>query len=179
MKVSKDLFYLIAIILLIALCAQFYYDYKHIPRYETRVYYSQDTEVNKKIIEVIEDADEKIYFAIYTFTRSDIKDALLGAKYRGLDVRGIIDREQTDRIEEQRKIVNELQAAGIETGFDDHSGIMHLKTIVTEKAYASGSYNWTTSATTSNDEVLEIGRNQIVRDQYEQVLRELFTLYLP
>lgn len=178
MKIQKDFFYLAVIVILIGLCGQFYYDYKYKPDREIRVYYNRDIEANQEITKVIRDADKQVHFAIYTFTRSDIKDALLGAKYRGLDVRGIVDKEQTDRIEEQRKIIDELKNAGIPIGFDDHSGIMHLKTIVTEKAYVSGSYNWTLSATNSNDEVIEIGTDENVRKQYDQVLEELFSLYL-
>jgi phosphatidylserine/phosphatidylglycerophosphate/cardiolipin synthase-like enzyme len=178
MKLRKDFLYLSAIVILIGICGQFYYDYRYGPAHEIQVYYSQDIEANKKVTEIIRDADQRVYFAIYTFTRTDIKDALLGAKYRGLDVRGIVDREQTDRIKEQQKIVSELEVAGIPIGFDDHSGIMHLKTVVTEKAYATGSYNWTASATTINDEVLEIGNTPAVRDQYERVVRELFDRYL-
>lgn len=178
MKIQKEIVYLIIIVILIGLCGQFYYDYQYKPDREIRVYYNKDIEANQEITKLIRNADQKIDFAIYTFTRSDIKDALLGAKYRGVEVRGIIDKEQTERIEEQRKIVDELIKAGIPIGFDDHSGIMHLKTIVTEKAYASGSYNWTLSATTSNDEVLEIGTDPNVRKQYDRVLAELFSLYL-
>ncbi len=178
MKLHKDFLYLGTIVILIGVCGQFYYDYKYKPAREIEVYYNQNIEANDKLTEVIRDADEKIDFAIYTFTRTDIKDALLGAKYRGLKIRGVIDKEQTERIEEQRKIIDELERAGIEIGFDDHSGIMHLKTLVTEKAYVSGSYNWTLSATEINDEVLEIGTDKKVRGEYEQVLSELFARYL-
>jgi phosphatidylserine/phosphatidylglycerophosphate/cardiolipin synthase-like enzyme len=179
MRLTRDGIYVVIIILLLALCGQFYYSYTYLPHQERdiQVYYNKDIEANKKIIDVIRDADQYVYFAIYTFTRADIKDALLGAKHRGLNVRGVVDKEQIAKIDDQRKIAQELRDAGIPISVQSHSAIMHLKTIVTEKAYVSGSYNWTASATNSNDEVLEIGRDEAVRKQYERVLQELFQRY--
>lgn len=179
MKLTRDAAYLIVIALLVALCGQFYYTYEWRPNHErvVRVYYNRDIEANKEVIKVIQNADKFVYFAIYTFTRDDIKDALLGVKHRGLDVRGVIDREQSERIEEQRKIAKELRDAGIPLSTQDHSAIMHLKTVVTDKQYASGSFNWTSSATNLNDEVIEIGYDESTREQYKHVLEELFARY--
>jgi len=174
---TKEKIYLLIIALLIAACAQFYYTYRYQPAHEIQVYYNQDRELNKEIINVIRDADEFVYFAIYTFTRFDIKEALLAAKYRGLKVVGIADRDQYEKVELQKKIVNELRKAEIPVYEQDHSAIMHLKTVVTEKSYASGSFNWTSSATNLNDEVLEVGQDENIRKQYQNVLEELFRRY--
>ena len=174
---TKEKIYLLIIALLIAACAQFYYTYRYQPAHEIQVYYNQDRELNKEIINVIRDADEFVYFAIYTFTRFDIKEALLAAKYRGLKVVGIADRDQYEKVELQKKIVNELRKAEIQVYEQDHSAIMHLKTVVTEKSYASGSFNWTSSATNLNDEVLEVGQDENIRKQYQNVLEELFRRY--
>lgn len=177
MNSIKEKLYITVIILLIALCAQFFYSYSYAPANQTKVYYNQDHELNKEIIKTIREAERFVYFAVYTFTRSDIKDALLAAKYRGLEVKGITDRQQNSQIELQRKIVEELKAAGIPVFEQDHSAIMHLKALVTDKAYLSGSYNWTAAATNLNDEVLETGIDENIRSQYEKVLKEIFSLY--
>lgn len=179
MKLSRDGIYLLIIILLIALCGQFYYSYTYLPQAErdVKVFYNKDLEANTELIRVIQDADRFVYFAIYTFTRSDIKDALLGAKHRGLDVRGVIDKEQIEKIDDQKKIYKELKDAGILLVVQDHSSIMHIKTLVTEKAYFTGSYNWTSSATNSNDEVIEIGRDEHLRRQYENIIMKLLEKY--
>lgn len=177
MKFSRDTLYVAVIIILIGICGQFYYSYQYLPKQSIRAYYSQDIEANKEIISVIQNADKFVYFAIYTFTREDIKNALLGAKHRGLDVRGLTDREQTDKLESQGKIISELRSAGIPLATQDHSGLMHIKTVVTEKEYATGSYNWTTNATKTNDEVLEIGRDELVRKQYENIIEKVLNKY--
>jgi phosphatidylserine/phosphatidylglycerophosphate/cardiolipin synthase-like enzyme len=175
----KEKIYVAIIVVLIALCAQFYYSYRYLPKQERSidVYYNQEHQLNREIISVIQEADRFVYFAVYTFTRQDIKDALLAAKYRGLEVKGVMDRKQNAELESQTKIFRELKEAGIPIFEQDHTGIMHLKTVVTDKAYASGSYNWTASATTLNDEVLEVGHDPDIRSQYLSVLESLFKLY--
>ncbi len=182
MRIYKDIIYFVIIALLIATIGQLYYSWVYRPisysKPAVRVYYNQQTQANQKLIKEIQNADQFIYFAIYTFTRQDIKDALLGAKYRGITIKGVVDKDQTAQIKEQAAIIKELQQAGIPIGFQDHSAIMHIKTLVTEKSYFSGSYNWTSNATNLNDEVIEIGYDENIRKQYQIVLEELFKRYL-
>ena len=118
-----------------------------------------------------------IILAGLTFTREDIRDALLAAKYRGLDVRGLVDKKQSGSIDSQKAIVKSLEDAGIPLAYNDHNYIMHLKTVVTDKAYVSGSYNWTAAATNLNDEIIEIGKDEDVRKQYEQVIKSIIEKY--
>ncbi len=185
MKLNKDLIYITIIVGLIALSSQFYFSFHVQPAIEANknkevnIYYNRDIAANQLVIDQIQQAEKFVYFAIYTFTRSDIKDALIGAKYRGLEVKGVIDKEQSLKIDDQRSIVKELQAAGIPIAFQDHSAIMHLKVIVTDKSYTSGSYNWTASATDKNDEILEVGKDENLRKQYLKVINELFINYPP
>ncbi len=174
---TKEKIYIAIIILLIGACAQFYYTYHYQPMHQVQVFYNQDRQLNKEIIDVIREADKFVYFAVYTFTRTDIKEALLAAKYRGLEVKGLTDRDQYEKIDPQKKIIDELRKEGIPVYEQDHAAIMHLKAIVTEKSYASGSFNWTSAATNLNDEVLEVGHDELIRGQYQAVLEELLNKY--
>lgn len=176
-KNKKESIYLLVIILLVALCAQFYYSFKYEPEHRISVYYSYDEKLNQQIIEQIKNADKFVYFAIYTFTRDDIKNALLGAKYKGLTVIGITDRQQLAQIDTQKSIIKELRDNGIPVYEQDHTGIMHMKVVVTDKSYASGSYNWTAAATNINDEILEVGKDENIRQKYEGILKEIFNKY--
>ena len=179
MKLNKDILYVSVIVLLLAACGQLYYSTRYLPEAEraVNVYYNQDRPLNRELAGLIQDADKFVYFAVYTFTRADLKDALLAAKHRGLTVIGLTDRQQTASLESQAKLIKELRGAGIPVYEQDHAGIMHLKVLVTDKAYASGSYNWTAAATSLNDEVLEIGRDQTLRAKYQSILEKLFRLY--
>jgi hypothetical protein len=145
-----------------------------------RVLYSLDQKNNdKEIIALIDSAKNYIYFAIYTFTLQDIADALVSAKKRGVDVRGVVDSGQASSSYSE-PIISTLLNAGISVVTEKHAtgnGIMHIKALVTDSAYAIGSYNWTNSATTINDEILEIGTDEALRQAYENVLKKLLNAY--
>ena len=179
MNRTREIIYVFVITILIAASAQLYYTNRWLPAHDIVVYYNHDRQLDESVIASIRNADKFVYFAVYTFTRQNIKDALLGAKYRGLVVVGVTDRDQYIKITEQKKIIDDLRTAGIPVYEQDHSGIMHLKVLVTDKTYVSGSYNWTTSANTINDEVLEIGSNPEIRQQYENILKKIIGKYAP
>ncbi len=138
------------------------------------VYYSLDARQNdQEIINVIDNAHTYVYFAIYEFTKDDIAQALVAAKEKGIDVEGVLDKDNSTSAEES-PIVKELKSAGIKLETQIHTdGIMHIKAIVTDNEYASGSYNWTSSATNVNDEVLEVGTDENTREQYETIIKKL------
>jgi len=117
-----------------------------------RVVYSLDhRDTDREIIRLIDSADRYVYFAIYYFSKADIAAALIRAKQRGAVVWGITDAAAS--LDTNKNVVNMLRVAGIPIETQKHQdGIMHMKAIVTDKAYASGSYNWTASATEANDE---------------------------
>ncbi len=183
MKLNRDLIYITIIVCLIAALGQLYYSLVWHPAWqeaqsrEVQIYYNRDVAANELVIEQIQQAEKFVYFAIYTFTREDIKDALISAKQRGLDVHGLVDKKQSMELQPQAKIIAELQGVGIPIEFNDHSAIMHLKTLVTDKSFISGSYNWTASATERNDEIIEIGRDEELRRSYQKLLETLLRKY--
>ena len=138
-----------------------------------RVVYSLDQKANdKEIVKLIDNADKYVYFAIYYFTKNNIADALIRAKKRGLEVRGLTDRQASG--ESNKSTIEKLKSAGIDIKIrNNNEGIMHIKALVTDNAYASGSFNWTQSATISNDEIIEIGSNDSVRKKYLEILEKL------
>jgi hypothetical protein len=146
----------------------------------TRIIYSlEHTKADQEIIALIDAAKEHIYFAIYTFTLPSIADALVEAKKRGVEVRGVVDAGQAAS-GYGAPIIQTLVDGGVSVVTEKHesgNGIMHIKALVTETAYATGSYNWTNSATTINDEVIEIGTDETLRKAYEDILLTLLDEY--
>lgn len=143
----------------------------------SKILYSKEDKLDQEIIKIIESSDQRIRFAIYTFTDENIAAALISAKMRGVDIRGIMDFKQT-QISQEKPIVNRLRKYGIAFAAPiKEKGIMHTKFVVSEKAYASGSFNWTYSARTINDEVLESGCNEEVRKKYESIFNEMLSEY--
>jgi phosphatidylserine/phosphatidylglycerophosphate/cardiolipin synthase-like enzyme len=142
------------------------------------IYYSLDTKQNDlHIVDVINNADHYVYFAIYEFTKANIANALITAKERGLAVAGITDRSNYATDSLQKTLIDRMRAAGIPIETQKHpQGIMHIKAIVTDKSYALGSYNWTSAATTQNDELLEISTDDGLRRQYLAVLKKILLI---
>jgi hypothetical protein len=150
------------------------------PPGSVRVVYSLTEKRNdEELIALIEGAKTHIYFAVYTFTLKNVAEALVAAKARGVDVRGIVDSEQSAN-SYGRPVIEILVAGGIPVLTERHAdgnGIMHIKGLVTDSAYAFGSYNWTNSATTINDEILEIGTDPAMVTIYTDILKKLLDAY--
>jgi hypothetical protein len=150
------------------------------PANSVRVLYSLTAKHNdREVIALIDGAREHVYFAMYEFTLRDIADALVSAKKRGVDVEGVVDSEESAK-SYGRPIISELLTAGIPVKTEKHkdgNGIMHIKALATENAYAFGSYNWTASATTENDELLEIGTAPQLVATYNAILKKLVDEY--
>ncbi|MDE2148492.1 MAG: hypothetical protein KGJ55_01410 [Gammaproteobacteria bacterium] len=145
-----------------------------------RVIYSLDRKRNdREIIALIDAARSHIYFAMYEFTLRDVADALVAARRRGVEVRGLVDAGESAK-PYAAPVIAELRDAGIPIETQRHAdgnGIMHIKAIVTESAYALGSYNWTASATAENDELLEIGTDPALVNTYAALLLRLLAVY--
>ena len=126
------------------------------------------------------EGDINVLILLFTFSRSYIKfsadniaDALINAHKRGILIWGISDTKQAQEPYES-PIIQKLQQAGIFIETQKHpDGIMHIKAIVTDKAYAIGSYNWTESATVANDEILEIGYDKELHNKYLNILKKV------
>ena len=175
MRVTPSIFAIAAIALasaLVIVVAAYSTASRHIDS-QFKVFYSLDKRQNdRELIKIIDGARKYVYFAIYYFSKENIADALIRAKKRGVTVTGIMDREAS--VGTDKQVRESLQAAGIRVETQKHpEGIMHMKMLVTDRAYASGSYNWTQSATDANDEVLEIGTMRSVRDRYLSIIKKV------
>jgi phosphatidylserine/phosphatidylglycerophosphate/cardiolipin synthase-like enzyme len=144
----------------------------------TKILYCQKERCDREVVNQILAAHSFVYFAMYTITRQSIVDALIGAKMRGLDVRGVLDFNQS-LIAEEKPELSQLKKAGVEmeSPFMADGGLMHMKLLVTDNAYVSGSFNWTNAATLYNDEVIESGSAPSIRSQYQSVFETLWKQY--
>lgn len=108
------------------------------------------------LISMINGAKSSLDIAIYSFTDTDIADAVISAKRRGVSVRVISDRECSQN-SSQARVLNELKSAGIPVKLNTHTGLMHLKVTIADKSVVTtGSFNYTKSAENENDEVFVV-----------------------
>jgi phosphatidylserine/phosphatidylglycerophosphate/cardiolipin synthase-like enzyme len=141
-----------------------------------QAFFSPDDDLQDALIQLIQQESSSIRIAIYTFTDTEIAQALIDAHQRGVNVQIIVDPSQgKDRYSK----VSTLQAAGIKVFFynpdyvaDKRSNLMHNKFAIfgnTKKNKVrvwTGSYNFTAAARTRNQENAVLFTDTAVFEDY-------------
>jgi len=121
---------------------------------KTEVYFSLYDDPETVIVENINKAEVFIDIAMYTFTDKEISQAVIEAKERGVKVRIYLDRSQVEAKYSSSRLLVEK---GLEVRISSNNYIMHNKfAVIDSKIVITGSYNWTASASTRNDENLMV-----------------------
>ncbi len=124
---------------------------------KSSVYFAPDDDPRTELIALIDDAQESILVAVYTFTEQLLAKALIRAHERGVQVEVVLDTYS----ESKWGKVKMLQKAGIPVHIyapkprnsEKYVGIMHDKYAVFDNTKVwTGSYNWTFSANFRNQE---------------------------
>ena len=119
------------------------------------------------ILREIELAQKELLVAVYAFTSDDLANAVVQAKKRGVAVQVVIDREfdlanerSKGKLFDAQKIpLRRISGSKSNSGEKD-SGLMHQKfAVIDRKIVFAGSYNWTYSAESLNDENLLLFRD--------------------
>lgn len=116
------------------------------------IYFSPDDKVAKRIIALIQRAQESINFMAYNFTSNDIGNAIIQQAQAGVSVAGVMDENQVTS--SQGTEYDTFKQAGLDVRLDgNQNGLMHHKVIIIDqKIVITGSYNFTASAEGTNDE---------------------------
>jgi phosphatidylserine/phosphatidylglycerophosphate/cardiolipin synthase-like enzyme len=126
----------------------------------------QQGNLNAILINNINTANKSIYMAIYSITKEDIADSIIKAKNRGLDVKIITDKINSQSKSEET-ILKKFQKTNIPIKIETHAGLMHMKVcIIDDSILLTGSYNYTENATKENDENLLVIHNADLANQY-------------
>ena len=115
-----------------------------------RVCFTPDNRCTRDIVDAIHSASSSIFVQAYSFTSAPIANALISAKDRGVDVRGILDKSQLTAKNSQ---INALLKASIPVFIDQIPGIAHNKVMIIDDAYVlTGSFNFSHAADFRNAE---------------------------
>jgi len=115
------------------------------------VYFSPDDGTAARLLALIHEARESIYFLAYSFTSEELADALIVQAQAGLHVAGVIERSQA--VSNYGTQFDRLRQAGIDVRLDNNPRSMHHKVLILDKeVVVTGSYNFSYSAETKNDE---------------------------
>ena len=126
------------------------------------------------ILSEIEDAKKTLDIAIYSLTNLEISSALVAAKSRGIDIRVITDNEQSQN---QYSKAQYLADSGIPVRYDGYGYMHHKFAIIDNAMVITGSYNWSNSAETRNDENVVFIRSRDVAETYTSEFDRLWERY--
>jgi phosphatidylserine/phosphatidylglycerophosphate/cardiolipin synthase-like enzyme len=123
------------------------------------------------LVEAIDAAKLSVDVAAYSLSLNSVRDALLRAHDRGVQVRMVMESDNLDRADPQR-----LKDAGIPILGDRREGLMHDKFVVIDHSEVwMGSMNFTDSgAYEDNNELMRI-RSLKMAENYTKEFEEMFT----
>lgn len=134
-------------------------------------YFSPTDGVRSRIVQLLNQAQHSVYLAMFAFTDNDLGDALVDAYGRpGMEVRGDVEDVNGSGSE-----FNYLVSQGIDLHSHlDEPGLLHHKYAVLDQAEGNdplvitGSHNWTSSASSVNDENTLVIHDATVANLYYQ-----------
>ncbi|HWQ45943.1 MAG TPA: phospholipase D-like domain-containing protein, partial [Longilinea sp.] len=123
------------------------------------------------LVEAIDDAQYSIDVAMYNFSMDDVGDALIRAYRRGVQVRVVMESENSDGV-----IPQGLIAAGIPFIGDGQESLMHNKfMVIDQQTVWSGSLNYSTEASISDSNNLISIQDAMLAADYTVEFEEMFT----
>ena len=129
------------------------------------VYFSPDDQVQAGLLDLIENAQESIYFLAFSFTADPLGEAIRARAAEGVTISGVMESDQV-----KSNIGTEydpFMQAGLDVSLDQNPGLMHHKVmIIDESIVILGSYNFTDSAEKRNDENLLVIYNREIAARF-------------
>ena len=137
------------------------------------VYFAPDDNVQASFVEIVQNARESIYFIAFSFTADPIGDAVRARAIDGVTVAGVMDDAQV-----QSNVGTEFDPfsqAGFSVYRDGNPGQMHHKVMIIDQSIVlMGSYNFTASAETRNDENLLVIYNKEIASLFFFEFEKIF-----
>lgn len=143
-----------------------------------QVYFSPKDSPETHLINSINSADHEMAFGIYTFTDNTVASAIKTKHTGGVSVFGIMDKYSATYTP-----YSTLSSA-LGSHLKEYTGsyIYHNKVMLVDYSHPTsdpqvftGSYNWTSAASNSNDEGMMVIHDAVVANQYYQSLCRNFT----
>lgn len=125
-------------------------------------YFCPQDDCSSVLVNKILNAQERVYFLLFTFTDVNVANALIEKSNEGLDVLGIVEGFQNKRY----WVVPLLEDNNVSLKVHSGGVFQHNKVFIIDDVVFTGSFNPTASANTVNDEnILVIGLPFVV-DSY-------------
>ncbi|MFM7016824.1 MAG: phospholipase D-like domain-containing protein [Bacteroidota bacterium] len=135
------------------------------------VYFSPSDNTESHLIDIISAANTNLNFGIYAFTRSNIADSIVAVFNRGVYVAGIMDNFSSSYAPKATLapfLMNQLLTFSLTYIYHNKFMIADACNLTSDPTVGSGSFNWSLSANTKNDENLVIFHNADITNQFYQ-----------
>jgi phosphatidylserine/phosphatidylglycerophosphate/cardiolipin synthase-like enzyme len=118
------------------------------------VLFSPDDKPKNHLIKYLNHAQKRIYAAIYMLTDKDIAQTLIDAKNRNIDVQVVFDKASiVSRYGKVKMLLaNNVNSLVFKVTKGGWAPLMHNKFAIIDECLWTGSFNWTKSANTKNQE---------------------------
>jgi phosphatidylserine/phosphatidylglycerophosphate/cardiolipin synthase-like enzyme len=135
-------------------------------------YFSPVDEVMQKLVQYVKGSRKSIRFMIFTYTHPDLSAAMIAQAKAGVDIQGVIE----NRGASQGALVP-LFCAKLPVKVDGNKYTMHHKVmIIDDSIVVTGSFNFTDSADTANDDNLLVIHSPAVAALYLQEFERVDSL---
>lgn len=126
------------------------------------------------VVKWINRANSSVHVLIYSFTLTDITNALIAAKNRGIQVKIVMERSNAN---ERGSEYQALKNAGVDIRLDTSSGLLHDKVaIIDGRIILTGSFNYSASANLDNNENLVVIDNTAWSSAFETQFQRIYNL---
>ena len=102
------------------------------------------------LVKKIDEAKNRVFVAMYTFTNEPLVQALVRAHMRGVNVKVLFDKDSI--LQTSKKCYVRCKREGIFCSFRKKAGLLHYKTAIIDDSFVIGSANWTKAAFKDNDD---------------------------
>jgi phosphatidylserine/phosphatidylglycerophosphate/cardiolipin synthase-like enzyme len=128
------------------------------------------------VLGLINGANSSIHMMIYEFSNTQLANALVAAKDRGVSVEIVMD--ESEAVNDNLAVVSILNQGAVPLRiYSPPDGIVHDKVaIIDDRLVITGSYNWSYSANDDNDENLLVLYSSSLASQYGADFQTLWNL---
>lgn len=142
---------------------------------ETRIQscFSPDDGCTAQLVRVLRNARQSVYFLAYSFTSDDLAGALIERAQQGVKIEGVMERSQLAT--NSGTEYDRFRSAGLDVRLDANPDQMHDKVmIIDSQIVVTGSFNFTYSAETRNDENMLVIYHPQIAELYLAEFERIF-----
>ncbi len=142
------------------------------------IYFSPEDHIQAALVELLDNAQTSISFLAYSFTADPLGEAIRRRADAGIKVSGVMETDQV--ASNGGTEYDAFRAAGLDVRLDANQGLMHHKFMIIDgQIVVTGSYNFSASAETTNDENVLVIYDPDIARQYQKEFQRVYTIAHP